>query len=1593
MTVQSAEPGNEASPPGDVLPPQSTENQQAAGNPATPKSKAANGKAMGEGKPKAKGVGGAVKGRPNAAPVKTTSSAASSKTNDTHARTSNGTQRPITNGVAKKNPPTATEKKVAAVAPAKKPVAPNAKIADKKLGVARPATAPSSSTLSANGVKQTVPTKKPGSTGVTTAKVRPSTSASSTLKTTSTAPSKSTVGPAAGAKTEKPGVTKTSRPVGSSQAATRPTSNATSKPPAPKPASAKVGSTAPSSARTAAVASKPSSAPANKKVPDASKVSIAKKPIAATAPIKPSKSETPKVASAVPATNTETKRLSATPKATEKVKAKIQQESKTQPSPLKTTASPRTPSRAGLMKTASPSPKKTIGSSAPMPVKRLAKPTQSVQPIMSGGTATKEAQPPATSEEVTATPEAVPVVEAQTSETVLESLNENAVPQDVLETTSKVPEEPAVQIAEVQPVVPDLGDLPQETPLVVLETPLEVQNSDLTEAHQESVIEVPASLKETTVEKQGDNETPIPEKPILELQEPDVLEDHSAAVREPLLDLSEVTEVHQFATPEVLGEHRVETVVTPLQEDVPVVESPESLHSPDVPMFEEQRESNKVLLADLSDAAMTEMESLHDDLLKGPEKPQSALPDENVLVELEMNIDKSEIEKADTEINNDDDDHSEDSRVSVSEMSDAPVTESRTMAEPTEYMEKSEMSGMDLHHGMVSEMDSEDVSHPCMSELSAPESNAGMLESMDDLNEVGRGGSPDIEIVPDIQDDLDQQRDAVLQEANPEMDLEDRECEMDVGSEKVEGAEDVDQEEDEDVEMVSEVVTESGHESCGNPEDEDFEEEEMPRELEHIMQATNLNNLTPIHVDAALATVAPSLDVLQDEQRVCHSLVDLLELHNASDFQNVPNIGSAAEAWVPPQEHESDLAQAMSKKEADFCTTELPEQSDAPWSASQDSCSQSAVAAWSEESNFNPVSVLDEFSSAANEPLATEYQDLHSVLDPYEVASEPPSLLVESVIEQCSKREDLIALQLEKCQGAAGSSDTTLEFDPYPDESKRYHSSPPPPPEPEHEKGLSKSSTLSGPELAAQSSSETSTPEELKDFDSSSGVESRSDEKVAGVPPIDQANSPVEELPIDQDLGIHLDKGDDEAETLPADEILGDPPTEPASSSEDITEEEDDHSDTEGEMLINDPGAMDFNGIDNLAFEEKGKLLAAAAAAAAQENKIQTELQSVDETEEHLMSADAGGADTPHSANSVASYVFDSTSNAHSTAESCGKSPGIFSLENEDQLLEEGADPTLIKELKLQEEEQQQHHHHHHPPAEDFAQESMERVAPTYNDSDQNVDLLPLEDVSCKMVPQQLCLNPDGDEDCEYMSCPKTTFASMLGNFETDCPMASPGMLHQDLPSEDSNEDSPDNALSSSDMTPGDGDMVPPYYSAICEKTDNVLAGNQNRKMAADNPPNAPVMLVISPGQQSSPTSLLGTIYEAMETSDDEEEQKRKVHLLGEQEIKVRHDEDEGHLLSNEELSMRNRKSLLQLDCEKADMVQQLIQQTLLISGEKAHLPCKGGTISEVEVSQWTDLISPLNDSACITSVTSYSPEDTVSPQGDWTVVELETHH
>nr|XP_021328323.1 mucin-5AC [Danio rerio]XP_697084.4 mucin-5AC [Danio rerio] len=292
--------------------------------------------------------------------------------------------------------------------------------------------------------------------------------------------------------------------------------------------------------------------------------------------------------------------------------------------------------------------------------------------------------------------------------------------------------------------------------------------------------------------------------------------------------------------------------------------------------------------------------------------------------------------------------------------------------------------------------------------------------------------------------------------------------------------------------------------------------------------------------------------------------------------------------------------------------------------------------------------------------------------------------------------------------------------------------------------GMSQSSTLSGTALAAHSSSETSTPEELRDYDSSSGVESRSDKQQTPVPAI--------QPDMEQDLGIHLERGDgeeEEAETLPADEILGDAATAPASVPSSPSTSGDEASDTEGEMQINDP---------DVAVDDK--------------TTVPHNLSALDEDEEAPEQIGEEDGGTPQSANSVASYGFDcsaSISNAHSMAESCGKSPGIFSLENEEQLPEEAKDPSFIKELTL-------------PAATAYSDDLL--GCP--------VDLLPISEPATER---------DAGFDEHYMLCSKTD----------------PGTME---------EMDPESPMHLSPQHGDDTDGQPPYFSAICDKTDNFLAGN-----------------------------------------------------------------------------------------------------------------------------------------------------------------------
>ncbi|XP_015241000.1 PREDICTED: uncharacterized protein KIAA1107-like [Cyprinodon variegatus] len=77
---------------------------------------------------------------------------------------------------------------------------------------------------------------------------------------------------------------------------------------------------------------------------------------------------------------------------------------------------------------------------------------------------------------------------------------------------------------------------------------------------------------------------------------------------------------------------------------------------------------------------------------------------------------------------------------------------------------------------------------------------------------------------------------------------------------------------------------------------------------------------------------------------------------------------------------------------------------------------------------------------------------------------------------------------------------------------------------------------------------------------------------------------------------------------------------------------------------------------------------------------------------------------------------------------------------------------------------------------------------------------------------------------------------------------------------------------------------------------------------------------------------------------------------------------------------------------EELNLAQYLIKQTLSLSRDS--LDTQAFLSPEKEsFKRWAELISPLEDSSTSITVTSFSPEDAASPQGEWTIVELETHH
>ncbi|KAM9314801.1 uncharacterized protein prr36a [Pholidichthys leucotaenia] len=660
-------------------------------------------------------------------------------------------------------------------------------------GPARTATAGAAAT-GTDGTKTAVNTtfKRPASETVNGARPKTSAFASRTVGSTVPKPSTSTTVKAAGAaalKTTRPAaVSSTSRPTVSTSRPT--TAPAKPFPTAAVKTSASRVTTAPSAGRTTS-AQPPKTTAVKKDVSQPPSTSLVKKPaVASSATKKMAAVSSPTTKKAEP---TKLVKASAVSKPATTLKAAdskvFQPKSQQSANPTvtkKPVAAPKFPisNKPPLGRPPPSSPTSKSASGTSFRTKRETKPTQTVMPFnttnkaeaSNAATSAVEAHSAATGPAAAAAAAVVELDEVQAAAATV-----SAVPEELPATVSAVPEELPATVSAVPEELPaTVSAVPEELPATVSAVPEELPAtvSAVPEELPATVSAVPEELPATV----SANDAP------LEVASCEVA-NHEAASPAPEQQLE--SSAPSFKT----------------QEEMPALAEPSLPHVASSP---DKSEDLVYLSTDQTPSACLANAAPH------------------VIHLTNLNEEDDEEEKEGSQM------------VSVSEMSGTtqPTEESRPgSAGP--------VGGAAWRAGgaLLSELDSEEVSgsQQGASELSAP----GVLEGTESMDDLGDGslkgaidmegasaGSPDFEKVPDIPvNDFDEDEDD-----------NDQVCDMDVGSERTDEPSrprhdnDVDEDDDDDVEMASEGVTESGLESYGNADEDDFAEDERLDNLNRVAQ-------------------------------------------------------------------------------------------------------------------------------------------------------------------------------------------------------------------------------------------------------------------------------------------------------------------------------------------------------------------------------------------------------------------------------------------------------------------------------------------------------------------------------------------------------------------------------------------------------------------------------------------------------------------------------------------------------------------------------------------------------------------------------------
>uniref|UniRef100_A0A8C3WER2 BTB/POZ domain-containing protein 8 n=1 Tax=Catagonus wagneri TaxID=51154 RepID=A0A8C3WER2_9CETA len=513
-----------------------------------------------------------------------------------------------------------------------------------------------------------------------------------------------------------------------------------------------------------------------------------------------------------------------------------------------------------------------------------------------------------------------------------------------------------------------------------------------------------------------------------------------------------------------------------------------------------------------------------------------------------------------------------------------------------------------------------------------------------------------------------------------------------------------------------------------------------------------------------------------------------------------------------------------------------------------------------------------------------------------------------------------------------------------------------------NDRGISKCGTMLCHDFLGRSSSDTSTPEELKIYDSNLRIEVKMKKQSSN--DLFQVNSTSDdEIPRkrpeiwSRSAVVHPR----EKESLPRGSVLFAQELDQVSSSADETEDERSEAENVAENFsTSNPALQQFQGIINLAFEDAAENESNQFRAT--KNFKRSVLLSVDECEE--LGSDEGEVHVPFPPSMCSlspSDVFDGVSQEH---------PGRTCYFRYSQ----GSEGNI---LECKQDKGHGVYKNRSSPLGLSSIDSLRKDKQSASATDRKSPAEILSEGGRPLPPEDQKASNTSSVGNDFQSHSKLSDSDIKSQ-ERPCHLE----LHQREPISDIPKNSSTKSLDScrSQVLPQEG-QVKESHSAVTEKANIALSAGD----IDDCDTVAQIYMY-----DHRPSKTLSPIYEMDVTEAFEQKMESETHVTDVD------SEDEQHFAKQDWILLKQLLSEQDSDLnitssvpEDLNLAQYLINQTLLLARDSSKPQGKAHVDT---LNKWRELTSPFDDSSASITMASFSSED-CSPQGEWTILELETQH